>query len=126
MDDVSQRLSAVGRSISEFSVLREAKLFLEEDADGFPDPCVDITLSTSAAKEELLSFRAVGVRSFRLKFSGRPIQVQGLAIESLADRQLERIRWEVTDDEDDTVAFQCHDLRVLDLTVGESRPDRDG
>lgn len=126
MDDVSQRLSVVGRSLSEFSVLREAKLFLEEDADGFPDPCVDVTLSTGVDDDELLSFRAVGVRSFRLKFSGRPIQVQGLAIESLADRQLERIRWEVTDDEDDTVAFQCHDIRVLSLTIRESGSDRNG
>jgi hypothetical protein len=109
---VEDLLKAAGRPLSHFRRLREIRVFVVNDSDGYPDPAVHLTIATEDSSHVALSLRAVGVREFHVAFSGTPIQIMGLAIESLRDRQWERLNWRVFDKEDDKIGFMCRDVEL--------------
>lgn len=115
MDPLSSQLEAAGHGLSEFQLLSELRIFHAEDSDGYPDPALELVLATDTSPPTMLTIRAIGVRDFRIGFSGRPIQIEGLKIASIADRQLEGLSWQVSDDERDVLFFQCRAIEFVSL-----------
>jgi hypothetical protein len=70
-----------------------------------------------------VTLRFLGVQNLRLSaFGPGPRQVMGFSIDDCADRQMEGIRYEVTDYEDDRLSFFCTQFVVESRRALQSLP----
>jgi hypothetical protein len=102
----------VGRSLSDFREVTDLRFFKVVGPDGDPDHVIELTIRTDEGEPATaLSLRFTGIRGFHVKdFGGGRARIVGFDIESLQDRQLEGIRYQVLDYENDDLGFLCRDV----------------
>ncbi len=119
LDALKQR---IGRSLSDFRELTSLHFAKAVTPAGDPDHVIELTILTEDEEPvTALSLRCTGVRGFHARdFGGGRARVIGFDIRSLEGRQLEGLRHEVIDYENDDLGFLCREIEVVSVGPGEA------
>lgn len=117
MNELDALKRRIGRPLSDFREVTSLHFSKALTPDGDSDHVIEVTILTEDEEPvTALSLRCTGVRGFRVRdFGGGRARIIGFDMRSLEGRQLEGLRCEVIDYENDDMGFLCREIQVVSL-----------